>query len=783
MRYLIPLAVLLAVFSAAAYAKADSPISSPIAPDLVQDKELSDPGLTPDSSFYFLKTWKESIQTFFTFGAENKAKQYLHLAEVRLAEYQKMIERGKSEIAQKTLDKYEKQLNQAVEKAQEAQKKGAVDLTDMIKEKRTEHQKVLGDIFEKTPAEIKEGIINERRGKWIDFITEVREKFPGLIPEQVSVKETLPEQLLRCPIPAVPLPEDCEGGWQASQVSGCPYFSCPSASASKREMSEPPKPAEPEKSIEKSLVERPVESVEKLVEAPVCIQVITPAIGPDKKCKEFPTPCEVPAGWKKVDKCPTPVQITAECQPYQFKDYPCPDSGGKRVYNCNCVNGKWSCPSIESACPTPSELRYYTCPDGTKVVSGECFGEGERLTCSISSRPEIQCPQQTPPVTRGAICSTINEVKYYQCEDGTKIPWCVCSRAGGEWADMPANTIPINKWQCQYYSLGFTCLKPTAAPTPVPTSQPVACYIQKDCVSVESKDDCLKKGGSPSSESSCPTIASPPIPPACTVNGIKDYKCPDGTLVKWQCSCGEDSWSCKINPAIFCPGLRDTTSLIISDIWIRDMFWTEEPPVPNVTQGPGIFHFFWGTSKPATSYVEYGPTDAYGLITPESPTPLDVKHTNNAQASLKGGSLYHFRIVATDAQGNTAASEDSTFTSAFNFSTIPGTVQPYIRLLGPGISPTYWKIGGTSAIVWEARGVNKVNIDLVMFDSNGNRLKTYSIAKSVSSSGATGEHYIYSWQVPSNSEFLQAGYKFKIIISDPTTFVFGLNDNDLFIQE
>lgn len=36
----------------------------------------------------------------------------------------------------------------------------------------------------------------------------------------------------------------------------------------------------------------------------VCIQVITPAISPDGICKEFPNPCVVPEGWKKVDKCP-----------------------------------------------------------------------------------------------------------------------------------------------------------------------------------------------------------------------------------------------------------------------------------------------------------------------------------------------------------------------------------------------------------------------------------------------------------------------------------------------
>jgi hypothetical protein len=38
----------------------------------------------------------------------------------------------------------------------------------------------------------------------------------------------------------------------------------------------------------------------------VCIQVITPAYNPQNpsECKEFPTPCDVPPGWVKTERCP-----------------------------------------------------------------------------------------------------------------------------------------------------------------------------------------------------------------------------------------------------------------------------------------------------------------------------------------------------------------------------------------------------------------------------------------------------------------------------------------------
>ncbi len=118
------------------------------------------PGITPDSPFYFLKTWKEKIQTFFTLGAENKAKQFLHLSDVRLAEYQKMVEKGKTEIAQKTLDKYEKQLNNAVQKVQELKDKGkdTKDFTEQIKTTTSKNLQVLQQNLQKVPESAKKGI-------------------------------------------------------------------------------------------------------------------------------------------------------------------------------------------------------------------------------------------------------------------------------------------------------------------------------------------------------------------------------------------------------------------------------------------------------------------------------------------------------------------------------------------------------------------------------------------------------------------------------------------------
>lgn len=151
---------------------------------LAQENDLPDPGMTPDSPFYFFKTWKEKVQLFFTFGAEKKAKQYLHLAEVRLAEYKKMVEKEKTEIAQKTKEKYEKQLGKALEKAEGVKEKGKniEVLVNRIKERTLRHQEVLTRVLEKAPEQARKGLQNaiemSKKGhlRAIEAISKIKEE-------------------------------------------------------------------------------------------------------------------------------------------------------------------------------------------------------------------------------------------------------------------------------------------------------------------------------------------------------------------------------------------------------------------------------------------------------------------------------------------------------------------------------------------------------------------------------------------------------------------------------
>jgi hypothetical protein len=64
---------------------------------------------------------------------------------------------------------------------------------------------------------------------------------------------------------------------------------------------------------------KPIEPKLPVTSTPrACIQVITPAYNPQNplECKEFPTPCDVPSGWVKTEKCPvkTPTLQTPTTQ-------------------------------------------------------------------------------------------------------------------------------------------------------------------------------------------------------------------------------------------------------------------------------------------------------------------------------------------------------------------------------------------------------------------------------------------------------------------------------------
>lgn len=171
---------------------------------LAQETELPEPGLTPDSPFYFLETIAEGIGTFFTFGDLKKAERYITLAAERLTEAKAVVEKGKPELAEKTLARYENQLNNSIARAKKAQAKGqstekVMEVVAKVGKATSVHLEVLAEVYEKVPEQAKPAI-----EKAMEVSLEGHEKAVealktqnalGEVPEKVSLPVEVPEEV------------------------------------------------------------------------------------------------------------------------------------------------------------------------------------------------------------------------------------------------------------------------------------------------------------------------------------------------------------------------------------------------------------------------------------------------------------------------------------------------------------------------------------------------------------------------------------------------------------
>ncbi|MFC1687389.1 DUF5667 domain-containing protein [Patescibacteria group bacterium] len=124
--------------------------------------EISDPGMLPDSPFYFLKGWWESIQLTFTFDDVKKAELFDKLASRKLLEAQKLVQKGEAELAEKHMEQFENRLQQMEQQIDKAQENGK-DLEALIEKLEANslrQQEVLSDVYEKVPDQAKEAILN-----------------------------------------------------------------------------------------------------------------------------------------------------------------------------------------------------------------------------------------------------------------------------------------------------------------------------------------------------------------------------------------------------------------------------------------------------------------------------------------------------------------------------------------------------------------------------------------------------------------------------------------------
>ncbi|MBU0597914.1 hypothetical protein KKF61_02865 [Patescibacteria group bacterium] len=124
--------------------------------------ELPEAGILPDSILFNLELWWEDIQRFFTFSNVRKAELEAKLAMKRIAEAEKLIEKGKPEIAEKHLLQFQNRLAAAYEKTEQASEKGKdVDaLIEKLEANLLKQQEVLAKVYDRVPASAQEGVLN-----------------------------------------------------------------------------------------------------------------------------------------------------------------------------------------------------------------------------------------------------------------------------------------------------------------------------------------------------------------------------------------------------------------------------------------------------------------------------------------------------------------------------------------------------------------------------------------------------------------------------------------------
>jgi hypothetical protein len=90
----------------------------------------------------------------------------------------------------------------------------------------------------------------------------------------------------------------------------------------------------------------------------------------------------------------------------------------------------------------------------------------------------------------------------------------------------------------------------------------------------------------------------------------------------------------------------------------------------------------WTTNETATSRVEYGLTTSYGSFSTLNSTPVTT-HTRSI-TGLTANTIYNYRVISTDAAGNTTTSLNATFTTL----STPDTTLPTVSLTSPTNSTT-----------------------------------------------------------------------------------------------
>ncbi|MEK7103877.1 MAG: DUF5667 domain-containing protein [Patescibacteria group bacterium] len=161
-----------------------------------QNLGVNEPTLLPDSKFYFLKDWKNTIQSVFTFGQEKKATLNLKIASTKLLEAEKLAEKTNNpQILEKATELYNKQvekINKNIDKFKgTATSSEAINkFLDKYTKQQILHTQILDKLEGKVPSSTMEKI-KENREKHLEKFGQVMQK----LEDKTKIQERLQKAL------------------------------------------------------------------------------------------------------------------------------------------------------------------------------------------------------------------------------------------------------------------------------------------------------------------------------------------------------------------------------------------------------------------------------------------------------------------------------------------------------------------------------------------------------------------------------------------------------------
>lgn len=123
-----------------------------------ETQDTTDPGITPDSPFYFLDQWGKGIGMFFTFGDNAKAQKALKYGEERLAEAETMANKNRIREMERAANDYKGYMEMVNERVANG---GVSDnLTETVCNAATRHLQIMERIRERVQDRAGDAIAN-----------------------------------------------------------------------------------------------------------------------------------------------------------------------------------------------------------------------------------------------------------------------------------------------------------------------------------------------------------------------------------------------------------------------------------------------------------------------------------------------------------------------------------------------------------------------------------------------------------------------------------------------